>query len=227
MHGRHAGTLLRGGPGLFTHRFEHLHQPRENLVDLAGAFQRVQLVLLAVVLDQRLGLRLVHAQAVADGFLVVVGAVVQRTAALVALAVDLRRRRVDVVHLAADFAGAAAGKTLDQAVEIDVHENRGVHRLAEAHQHLVQRLGLRNVAREAVHDETVLRIRLLQALADDAEHDLVGDQLARVHRGLGLLAQLGAGSQRLAEQVARGNLGDAVLFDQLLGLRPLARTGSP
>src|SRR5690606_9071473 len=174
---------------------------------------------------QRLGLRLVHPQAVGDGLLVVVRAVMQRAAALVALVIDARRRGVDVVHLPADLAGAPAGKALDQAVQVDVHQDGGVQRLAEADQHLVQGLRLRDVAREAVHDEAVLRVRALEALADDAEHDLVGDQLAGVKRGLGLPAQARAGGQRLAQQVAGGNLRYVVFLDQLLGLRPLARTG--
>src|SRR5690606_28531264 len=131
----------------------------------------------------------------------------------------------DVVHLPADLAGAPAGKALDQAVQVDVHQDGGVQRLAEADQHLVQGLRLRDVAREAVHDEAVLRVRALEALADDAEHDLVGDQLAGVHRGLGLPAQRRAGGQRLAQQVAGGNLRYVVFLDQLLGLSPLARTG--
>ena len=46
-------------------------------------------------------------------------------------------------------------------------------------QHPVQRLGLRHGAREAVEDEAVGAVGLVDPLGHDPVDDLVGDQLAR------------------------------------------------
>ena len=63
----------------------------------------------------------------------------------------------------------------------------------------------------------------LEALPDDAEHDLVGHQLPCVHGGLGP-PQVGTRSHRFPEQVARGYLGNAVIGHQPLGLGSLSGT---
>jgi len=89
----------------------------------------------------------------------------------------------------------------------------------------VQGLGLGHGAREAVEDEAPFGVRLGQALADDADDQLVGDQFAPFHDGLGLLPQGGAGGHRRAQQVTGGDLGDLVLFHQALGLGALAGSG--
>src|SRR5690606_11711748 len=68
---------------------------------------------------------------------------------------------------------------------------------------------------------------LAQPLADDAEHNVVRDQLARIHRGLGCLAQRRAFRQRGAQQIARGNLRAARFLDQFPGLRTLAGSRRP
>ena len=70
-------------------------------------------------------------------------------------------------------------------------------------------------------------VRLVDALGDDRDDDLVGDQLAGVHDGLGALADLGAGRDRGAQHVAGRELRNAVLLDQTLGLGALARPRRP
>ncbi len=74
------------------------------------------------VLNQRCRLRLVNAQAVADGFFVVVGAVPQVAAALVAAIFQARWGGIDVVHLAAGFTGTAAGEALQQDIEVHIDQ---------------------------------------------------------------------------------------------------------
>lgn len=59
--------------------------------------------------------------------------------------------------------------------------------------------------------ELALRVGLELRL-DHADDDLVADEAAGVHNLLGLLAQLGAGLDLLAEHVARGEVADLVLF---------------
>ena len=56
---------------------------------------------------------------------------------------------------------------------------------------LVERLGLRLGAREAVEDEAVLGLRARRPLGDHADDHLVGDEVAAVHVLLRLAAELG------------------------------------
>ncbi len=69
------------------------------------------------------------------------------------------------------------------------------------------------------------RVRPAQPLADQPEDDLVGHELARVHGGLGPLAEFGAALDGVAQQVAGRHLRDALFVAQPLGLRALAGTG--
>ena len=89
-------------------------------------------------------------------------------------------------------------------------------------QSLVERLGLRDGAGEAVHQEALGRVGLLQAVLDDADHHAVGHQLAGVHVLLGLQAHLGLVLDRRAQDVAGGDVGDAVFGHDAAGLGALA-----
>ncbi len=64
-----------------------------------------------------------------------------------------------------------------------------------------------------------------QALADQPEDDLVGHELARVHGGLGPLAEFRAALDGVAQQVAGRHLRNALFVAQPLGLSALAGTG--
>src|SRR5438552_1995501 len=93
-------------------------------------------------------------------------------------------------------------------------------RFADLAQHVVERLCLGERAREAVQDEAVLA---REALADQADHQVVGDELARVVDRLDTLSELGLARHRLAQDVAGGDVGKAVLGLDPLGLCPLPR----
>ena len=70
---------------------------------------------------------------------------------------------------AAGSAHALVDLELDHAVEVQPL-------LA---QHVVERLGLRDRARETVEDEAVLGVRLVDAVGDDRNDDVVGDESPR------------------------------------------------
>ena len=196
----------------------------ENLLDVAAAIDAVLLALRLVIVDQRRGLCLVDAQAIGDGVFVVVGAVVQSAATDVAQAVHFRWRGVGVVHLSAAAAGATPGDALDQQVEIHVDEDRGLQGAAQLVEHGVEGLGLGDVAWEAVENEALFGVGLGHALLDHVEHDLVRNQLAGIHGGLGLQAKGGFRGDGGAQQVTGGYLWYAVVADQFLGLGSLARS---
>ena len=136
------------------------------------------------VLDHRLGLGGELAQPVADDLLGVVAALVEHAAAAVADPRHARRLGHDVVAGLAALAGAAAGDALDQLLLGSVEHDHPVHRLAVAGQHPTEDLCLGDGAREAVEQEAARGVRLLQALAEQLEDELVRDQLALVDEAL-------------------------------------------
>ncbi len=77
-----------------------------------------------------------------------------------------------------------------------------------AGQQLAQRLGLRDVAREAVEQEAALRVILQQPGLDHGDGDLVRDQVTAIHERLGLAAEFGAGADVVPEDVACRDLRD-------------------
>ena len=88
-------------------------------------------------------------------------------------------------------------------------------------QHAVERLGLRHGAREAVEDEAVAGIRLVDAIGDDRNDDVVRDEIAPVHDVLGLESDRRSGPDRGAQHVAGGELHNPVFGDQALRLGAL------
>ncbi len=64
-------------------------------------------------------------------------------------------------------------------------------------------------------------------LGDQPEHDLVGQQGARVDVLLGLATEVGALGHGRAQHVAGGDVRRAVVLGQEGGLRPLAGTLAP
>ena len=101
-----------------------------------------------------------------------------------------------------------------------IQVDRPVHRVRR--QQREQAVGLGLSAREAVEQETRSGIRFGEPLSDDAQDQLVADQVASVHHCLGLPAQLGARSDGGAQHVACRDVGDAVALHQQLALGALA-----
>ena len=81
---------------------------------------------------------------------------------------------------------------------------------------------LRHRAREAVEDEAVARVGLVDAVGDDRHHHVVGHELAARHDVLGAQPDRRAGLDRGAQHVAGRKLHDAVLVDETLRLRAFA-----
>jgi hypothetical protein len=69
---------------------------------------------------------------------------------------------------------------------------------------------LRHRAGEAVENETLGAIRAFDALANHADENIVGDQLAGIHHALRLEADRAARFHLGPEHVARGNLRHAI-----------------
>ena len=79
-----------------------------------------------------------------------------------------------------------------------------------------QRLGLADRAGEAVEDPAPLGVGLVEPVVDDADHDVVGDEVAGVHDLLGPRPSGGALAHRGPEHVAGGDVGHAAAAGQAL-----------
>src|SRR5690606_3181768 len=116
---------------------------------------------------------------------------------------------------------------VDDAVHQDVGIGRDLDYPIQLHalllEHGVQRLCLRDGARETVEDEAGLAVLGVEALGDDSVHNLVGDEIAAVHDFLGRKAHRGLLGNGRAQDIAGRELRDAVGLDKDLGLRALAR----
>ena len=132
-----------------------------------------------------------------------------------------------VPHSLAAAAGAAPGQPPDHFFlvhhQLEHHRQLGV----QLGQHLLQRLGLGHVAREAVEQKPGLRVVLGQPVADHRHGDLVGDEITAVHVLLGLGAEVGAVRNVEPEDVACGNARDRQVRCHEVGLSPFARSGGP
>ena len=86
-------------------------------------------------------------------------------------------------HLARVVGAALELGALERALHPDlvgdVEEEDRVEPAADAAEHRVERLGLREVAREAVEHEPVARVVAAEALLDHRDRQLVGDELRR------------------------------------------------
>jgi hypothetical protein len=114
-----------------------------------------------------------------------------------------------------------------QRALVDAQLDHRIERQPLALEKRVERLGLRHRARKPVEDETVPRVRLVDALGDDADHDVVGHQPAAGHDVLRLEPDRRSGGDCGAQHIPRGKLNDAVLLNQPLRLRSLARPRRP
>ena len=163
---------------------------------------------------------MVRGQPGLDGLGLVVLALLERLAALVAHALLLRGGRHHMVGGPAVDAGPAAGHS---PLNLLVGDLNGDHRI-ELDTGLLQGLSLGDGAGHPVQDIALLAVGLGQPLGDDADDDVVRDQLAGVHILLGLQAHGGAVGHGGAEDVAGGNGGDVQLLAD--DLRLSAFTGA-
>src|SRR5205807_9884297 len=86
-------------------------------------------------------------------------------------------------------------------------------------------LGLGDGPGKAVEEKAVAGLVGLHSLEDHLDDDLVGDQLSLLHVLLGLVAQVGSVPDRLAQEIAGDDVGQAEVFAQAFALRALTRPG--
>jgi hypothetical protein len=123
-----------------------------------------------------------------------------------------RARRIgfDVKHAATAAAAAPARQAPQQDLRSDLHQHDRIERYAEGRELGREAIGLGDGAREAIEDEAAGGVGPCQTLADDAQHDVVGDQLAGVHDDFRRAAECRACGHGLTQQVTGRHLRHAM-----------------
>src|SRR5579862_3198733 len=112
--------------------------------------------------------------------------------------------------------------TPDQRLVINLQLDHPVDLLAASGKHSVERPGLRDGAREAVEDGTLCTGILTEALRNDGDDDVIGNELAAVDDVLGFPAKLRTGARGRAQHFARRELRPAAFGLQDSGLCPFS-----
>ena len=121
--------------------------------------------------------------------------------------------------------GRAPGDPCDQRFVVDAQLDHVVQWLACRFQQLTKRCGLRQCAREPVKDETTVVGRVFEFFADEADHYLVGDQIAAGHDIGNHIAHLGPAVFGFAQHVAGRELNHVTCLYQVTRLCTFTRSG--
>ena len=114
--------------------------------------------------------------------------------------------------------GEREGPSTDAILELLVGNSQCDHRihlLSALGEHLVERLRLGHRAREPIEDEAPAAVHLRDTIVDDAEDDVVRDELTRGHLCFCLHPDFGFVRDCRAEHVAGRELGNVELLDDL------------
>jgi len=119
------------------------------------------------------------------------------------------------------------GDTFDHCFVVDSQFDNGIKRFALLVQQLFQGRSLSQSARETIQNETVLTIRLIDPLRNDAHHHFVRNQFSCLDQGLRLLSDWRTGLHRFTQHFTCRELDDSILAGDQFGLRTLARARRP
>src|SRR5688572_10833444 len=160
---------------------------------------------LAIPLEHRRRLTLVHGQPIADR----IGLVVRTTHEGAAVLVAGAARLAPGVWRLAPLADRASGEPADDLFVVDVEAQHGLHLLAELLAYRREPLGLRHGAHHTVEQHAARVPRLAQRRLDDAEDDGIRHEVTALHVGLRFEPERRPVADRRAELVARRQRGNA------------------
>ena len=103
-------------------------------------------------------------------------------------------------------------------------DDRDVRAVLGGRQAFVESLGLSYRARKTVQDIALAAVGATHPVEEHVEHELVGDQLALLHVGLGLPTELGATPQIRPEQISGRYMRQTEGLRKPLGLRSFSGT---
>ena len=193
------------------HGYKSLHRSLERLGVLVWTLVAIDLAQQALALvesDKRLGLAMINNETILDGVGIVVLANDKLRAALVADALDLRRQSLDMIASLALRASAASGDTIGDDFVGDIDKHHRLDRRAS----VLENLGLRNIAREAIEKHRHVAFGLGDDILDHLCNERIRNERTLLHEALGLNASrrtLGNGS---AKQVAGADMLEIIVL---------------
>ena len=105
--------------------------------------------------------------------------------------------------------GPAAGQqAIDQLRLGHIECQHQIERHAALGQHAVERFGLGDGPRKTIEQAAASAVLFRKAITDDADHDLIGHELAGVHVAGRFAAELGAGLVGFAQHLAGREMGE-------------------
>ena len=129
----------------------------------------------------------------------------------------------DVINPTAGQMHASSRDSPEQQIVCHHQINGGIDPFLSFREQLIQFFGLRHRAWEAVEEIAIGAVRRRKPFPDNADHDFVGYQLARLHHRRGSQSDFRPSRHRLAEHVARGKLHDTKIPHELLRLCSFTR----
>ena len=135
----------------------------------------------------------------------------QLTAGIRTLVDFVLRREINIQELAGLGTRTAASEAFHEDFKINIQEHGGIQRSSELIEQFLEVVGLLLCARETIQDKTLGRIRLRQSFGDNAEHDVIGDEIAGIDYGFRLSTKSTSGSDCFTQHIPRGNMRDACL----------------
>ena len=190
-------------------------------IDGSLGIQSRDQALLAIKVQQGIGVRVIGSQSVSNGLLLVVRSLHQWLTGDIVLHVDLWRLKVLVVHATTGLMDVSTRDSSHNGLVLHVQRNHTVQGLTPLFQHALQRLGLWHRSGITVDNVTVLAVLRVQVVSDDTGDNVIADQLTGIHLGLGSLAHLRTGLDGSSQNVTSGQVANTVELAQLLSLSAL------
>src|SRR5690606_23406027 len=159
-----------------------------------------------IIMNQRLGLRMIDFQTLPHGFFQIVLPLHQRFAGHIVHAGRLRRVVLDVIDPATAFVDPTATEAADDFLVLHVD----LDHIVDFDVGPLHSFRLRNGAGKTVKQKSVLTVFLLDALLYQGNNGFVGHQTAGRHDFLDLKPQRSACFDGGAQHVTGGNLGNLV-----------------
>jgi hypothetical protein len=182
----------------------------------------VTLGLLLIVADDRSCVVRVGVESSLQSGLVVVLSLDQRLASEVILALNFGRVELDVIRSPGSRMDPSAADPGENEAGIDVELDGVGDLLSFLLEDLVELLGLHEGPGEAVQDDASETGGSLHVLLDHSDDDFVRHELAALHHGLGLLADVRTLGHLVSQHVSRRQVANTVVLGHFRAVGALA-----
>ena len=166
---------------------------------------------------------MVALHALGQGFTCVVLSVHERLTSHIIFTLDLGRVELEMVGATGSLMDPTAFNSLNKHFLIDLEFKDAVNVHFLVCEHGVELLGLSRVSWEAVKEDAALALWIAKVVLDEANNELIRDELATFHDAISLLSKFSACLDCVSEHVTGGKMADAKVVLDVGALGTLAR----